>query len=166
MAVSALGVAGGVAGLELLAGLFGYLAGEEIAGAAESRARMIRMEADADATRYAEQARGFQATQKLAFLKAGVTLEGSPLDILDETVRVSAENISAIRAGGEARALGAKWEGAQARIGGRNALIGGALSGFGRVSMAAYMSGGNQIKSETPRNDTGVGYTSAKRTVY
>src|SRR3990167_8470934 len=73
------------AGLDIIGGLFGYFASQEAAAIAESRGRMFRMEAEIDATRYAEQAQGFKATQKLTYLKAGVALTGSPLDILDET---------------------------------------------------------------------------------
>lgn len=108
MASGALLFAGASAGLDLLGGLFGYFASEEAAGTAESRGRLIRAEAEADAQRYQEQARGFKATQKLAFLKAGVDLSGSPLDILDETARVASENISAIQARGAAGQLEAE----------------------------------------------------------
>src|SRR3972149_4864410 len=90
--------AGVSAGLEILSGGCGYLASEQAALIAESRGRLLRLEAEADVQRYSEQAQDFKARQKLKFLKSGVALSGSPLDILDETARVSQENISAIRA--------------------------------------------------------------------
>jgi len=130
------GVAG--AGLDLLGGLFGLLAGEEFAGAAESRGRMLQLEAETDAQRFSEQARSFKARQKLGFLKSGVQLTGSPLAILDETMRVTQENISAIRAGGRARALGAEFEAVGARQRGRAALIGGVRGAATGLFRTAY----------------------------
>ena len=113
--------------LDIVGGLFGFMASKQAAAAAESRARMFLMEADADAQRYAESAKTFKSSQKLAFLKAGVQLSGSPLDILAETVRVADENISAIRARGRAQAMGAQNDATEARVSGRNALIGGIM---------------------------------------
>lgn len=159
---AALAAAGVSAGLDIMSGIFGYLAGKEASAIAESRARMIRMEAEADAQRYAEQAKGFKASQKLAFLKSGVSLEGSPLDILDETARVAAENISAIRAGGEAKALDAQWEGAQARIAGRNALIGGITGAFKSIAGGAYSSSSSGTKADYNRKDLSAGESYAQ----
>lgn len=126
-AVAGLGVAAG--GLNLFAGLLGFMGGQEQAGIFESRARLLRAEAEADAQRFAEEARMFKKRQKLAFLKSGVDLTGSPLEILDETVRVSAENISAIRARGRAQALTETTRARVARAQGRGALISGFSSG-------------------------------------
>src|SRR3990167_621143 len=128
------------AGLDIIGGLFGYFASQEAAAIAESRGRMFRMEAEIDATRYAEQAQGFKAAQKLGYLKAGVALTGSPLDILDETARVAAENISAIRARGAAGELGAQEQATQARISGRTGLISGIAGGIGKIGSAVYQS--------------------------
>lgn len=63
----------------------------------------------------------------MAFLKSGVTLEGSPLLVLEETRREGAEEVAAIRAGGESRAK-------TLRAQGRSALIGGFLSGAGDIA--------------------------------
>ena len=155
--------AGASAGLDVLSGVFGYFASEEAARTAESRGRMIRMEAEADATRYAEQARQFGATQSLAYLKSGVTLEGSPLEVLAETVRVSNENISAIRARGAAGQLDAEGQASQARLSGRAGLIKGITSGAGKLAWASYADSKNKKTATTIRND--LPYTSARRTV-
>lgn len=149
--------AGATAGLDVLSGLFGYLASEDAALTAESRGRMLRMEAEAEAERYGEQARGFKATQKLAFLKSGVALSGSPLDILDETTRVADENISAIRAGGAARELEQKNLASQARIGGRAALLAGITGGAAKLGMATYQSGKSDATAGSNRKDVGLG---------
>lgn len=143
MAGDALLFAGASAGLDLLSGLFGYFASEEAAATAESRGRMLRLEADAEATRYGEQARNAVAQTKLAFLKSGVTLSGSPLDVLDADMLTAQENINAIRAKGAADQLDAQNMGAQALMGGRNALLKGVASGAGKIAWASYQSGKN-----------------------
>lgn len=156
MAAPMLAAVGASAGLDVLSGLFGYFAGEEASAAAESRARMIRMEAEVDAQRYGEQADRFKATQKLAYLKSGVELSGSPLDVLTETALTARENLSAIRAGADARAFEAQMEGVDARMKGRAALIGG-FAGAGKTAMqAGYSMNKNSTTATTPRNNTAV----------
>ena len=154
--VASLLFAGASSALDLMGGLFGYLASQEAAGIAESRARMIRTEAEAEAQRYGEQARSFKATQKLAYLKSGVDLSGSPLDVLDHDMLLAEENISAIRAGGAAHALDAENQGAQARIGGRAALIAGISSGLGKIGQGLYQAGKTDTRADYNRKDTSV----------
>lgn len=134
MALSSGALAGTVAGLDILAGLFGYFAGEQAAQAAESRSNLLRLEAEADAVRYAEEARRFRGTQSLAYLKSGVTLEGSPLDVLDEDARIASENLSAIRARGAARAQDELYRASELRGRGRSALLSG-VSSAARIGM-------------------------------
>ncbi len=92
------------AGLDLLSGVFGYLASEEAASVARSRADLVRIEAEANAQRYAEQAAQFEAHEKVMYLASGVKLSGSPVDALATTARVASENMAAIRMAGEAGA--------------------------------------------------------------
>lgn len=142
------------AGLDVLAGIFSYMAGDDMRGAAESRARMVRMEAEADAQRYAESAQDFKARQKLAFLKSGVALSGSPLDVLDESARVARENVSAIKARGEAQALDQENQGIGAQMQGRAALIGG-ISSAGKTAITGlYQMDKDRKTAETARNNT------------
>jgi hypothetical protein len=147
---AALAFAGASAGLSILSGLFGYLDAQDAAEQAESRGRLLRMEAEADAERYAEQARGFKATQAQAFLKSGVTLEGSPLDILDETARVASENLSAMRSRAQAEQNQANAQAGQLRSQGRAALIGGIAGAGSTAAMAAYRA----PKAGAPGNGT------------
>ena len=138
MSTFAGGAAGGAAVGSLMAGLFGYMAGENAQDVYRSRARMIRAEAENEAQRYTEQVGRTKATQKVAFLKAGVQLSGSPLDILDETIRVGRENAAAIRAGGAARALDSEFGGEQAATAGRNALVSGITGAAKSAAVGAY----------------------------
>lgn len=141
----------------ILSGLFGYMAGENAQAIYESRARMIRSEAENDALRYEEQVGRFKATQKLSYLKAGVQLSGSPLDVLDETIRSGHERANAIRAEGASRALDAQMGGQQAATSGRNALVSGITGAARSVTAGAYELYSNK-ETGKPRKDTPTGY--------
>ncbi len=154
MAGPAMAYAGASAGLDLLSGLFGYFASQEAAQVAESRGRMLRMEAEDEAVRYGEQARKFEARQRVAYLKSGVELSGSPLDVLAETVRTSQEDLSAIRARGRAAQAGQSEVARQTRAAGRNALLAGILGGAGKVAQASYQSGQNTKVAGQNRQNT------------
>ncbi len=147
--------AGGSALTDIIGGLFGYLSAEAGAATAESRGRMLRLEAETDATLYAEQARGFKASQKLSYLKSGVTLSGSPLDILAETARVASENISAIQARGAAQQLDADNQGEAIRSSGRMALLKGITGAAGTAMKAAYFSSKTGGLSSQNQKNTG-----------
>lgn len=153
MAGAALLFAGASTALDLMGGLFGYLASKEAAGISESRARMVRMEAEADATRYAEQARGFAAKQRLAYLKSGVDLDGSPLDVLDHDMLTAQENIAAIRASGRANALDHEFAAGNSRNAGRSALVAAISGGAGKMASAAYGSSKSSATADYDRKD-------------
>lgn len=145
---------GSTMGLNVLEGIFGMSAADAQAGALKSQLSLMRAESEADIARYAEQTRGLKAEQSVKFLKSGVTLEGSPLDILDETVRVSSENIAAMRAKTTADILSTKSKISAIRGQGRAALVGG-------VSKAAsvYASQAKklpEVKTETPMVDKSI----------
>lgn len=119
------------AGLDLLSGVFSYLASVNAASAARSRADLMRAEAEANAQRYAEQAAQFEAHQKVMYLSSGVTLQGSPIDVLATTARIATENIAAIKMHGAVEAADEDMTGVNAEAMGRGALIGGVRRGFG-----------------------------------
>lgn len=141
----------------ILTGVFGYMAGKNAQETYASRARMIRAEAENEAQRYEEQVGRTKATQKLAYLKSGVQLSGSPLDILDETIRVGHENASAIRTSGASRALDAQFGGDQAMVAGRNALVSGVTEGAKTTAKAAYSIYSNR-EAAKGRNNTTTNY--------
>jgi hypothetical protein len=72
----------------------------------------------------------YQAEQKMAYLKSGVTLEGSPLIMLAETRRLGQEELDAMAR--RATAIDALYsvQASQARQSGRAALVGGIASGL------------------------------------
>lgn len=124
------------AGLDLLSGVFGYLASVEAVSAANSRADLMRTEAEANAQRYAEKAAQFEAHEKVMYLSSGVKLSGSPIDVLATTARLAAENIDAIKAAGEREATDQEQRGMEKASEGRNVLIGG-IAGAWREGIRA-----------------------------
>lgn len=140
------------AGLDLLTGLFGLIGGDASQDIFKSRGRMLRMEAEEDARRYAEQAETFRQQQAVAYTKSGVQLTGSPLAVLDETARIAAENVSAIRARGRAQESEMRAQGRQAAAGGRAALVGGLTSAAQRLTR---LYGGQLAREDAaqPRNN-------------
>lgn len=155
-------LAGATAGFNIVEGIFGYNAADAAADSMRSQLSLMRTESEADIARYAGQAAELKAKQKLAYLKSGVTLEGSPLEILDETVRVSSENISAMRAKTSADIFSAKSKITALRGQGRAALVGGFTKAASVYASQAKKLPGPppkepKTKVPTSRKDTGFG---------
>ncbi|MES2156142.1 MAG: hypothetical protein V4510_13490 [bacterium] len=127
------------AGLDVVSGVFGYMDSFNEASIANSRADMIRAAANADAQRYAEKAQADLAQQKVMYTASGVTLSGSPIDVLDHNRRIMSENINAIRRGGELSAFDQEQEARRALAAGRNALVGGFTGGAKNAYMASIL---------------------------
>jgi len=129
-------------------GEYANRAARDAADSAERQASLARAEAQADAERYASQARSFKATQAVSYLKSGVALEGSPLDVLDETARVASENLSAITAKGEARASEYLTRASELRSQGRQALTSGYLGALG-TGIGVFGRSGSRAPQDT-----------------
>jgi hypothetical protein len=114
---------GAAGGADILSGIFGINAADAYASTLRSRADLLRVENEADIARYAEETRGFRTEQAMKYMKSGVTLEGSPLEILDETTRVASENISAMRSRGAAEERALRQKGAEAKSAARVSFI-------------------------------------------
>lgn len=112
-------------GLEVVSGLFNMSAAGDRASALRSQASLVRTETAAEIERYKISAARFKASQKMSYIKSGVQIEGSPLDVLDETARTASENISAIRAQGEAEATKLTSQARMVKSSARAALVGG-----------------------------------------
>ena len=100
---------------------------------AQRQADLVQEERELQARSEARQNIELEKRQKLAFIKSGVSFEGSPLLILAETERKGAENVEAILRSGRTQATGLLAEGAlrssQLKASGRQALISGLTSG-------------------------------------
>ncbi len=73
------------------------------ASALEAQGEMAQAEADREAAAHANDVRKFARVQTLSFLKNGVTLEGSPLLVLDETITQGQEEVNSIVKSGAAQ---------------------------------------------------------------
>lgn len=149
------------AGFNIMEGIYGMKAADAQAGALRSQLSLMRAESEADIARYAEQAQGLKAEQSVKFLKSGVTLEGSPLAILDETVRVSGENISAMRAKTTADIMSAKSKISAIRGQGRAAMVGGLSKAASTVSAYARKTAGptsKELKTNLDNFDMSTGF--------
>jgi len=119
--------------LKIFGGLSAERAATTEAGLQFDQARLAQSEAAAEARRIANQNRKFLKRQKLAFIKSGVTLEGSPLFILEQTLEEGQAEVDAeIRAGAaRARLFTARSE--QTSRGGRASLLGPLLEGAASI---------------------------------
>lgn len=113
------------AGASVAGGISANNAAKREAGLLNDQAGLAQNEAQAEAQRRANEVRKFQRTQKLAFLKNGVTLEGSPLLVLDDTIREGQQEVDAIVNRGTATARYYRESAAITKNKGRAALIGG-----------------------------------------
>jgi len=125
------------AGGSVIGGIQANKAAKEEASLQEEQARIASEEAKAEAQRRANEVRKFSRRQSLAFLKSGVTLEGSPLLILDETLREGQKEVKSVVERGDAQANLFNRRAAITRNQGRASLIGGVLGAAGSLSGSA-----------------------------
>lgn len=101
---------------------------------AEEQARLARADAEARARAEARDAIEFEGRQKLAFLKSGVALTGTPLAVLAETRSRGLENVRNVIDSGERTASSIRTRGRSALIGGLTEGIGTLAGGIGSIS--------------------------------
>jgi len=111
------------------------LQGVQQAGAGRAQAKVARQQATLEqraATTEERQSRReaerFRSSQLARFGKAGVTLAGTPLGVIEETAEQQELDALLIRFGGKSKSSRALSEGALAKQRGKQALIGGAIS--------------------------------------
>lgn len=90
---------------------------------AERNARIIEDKAKFDEARKREQSKRLLSSQRAAFAKSGVELEGSPGFVIEETAALEELDAQAIRFGGKVSAQGQRLKGAQAELEGEQAKI-------------------------------------------
>lgn len=130
------------AGASIYGGIEGKKAGDQQAALALAQANAAAAETkrvtDKTAANTAKEAKQYEDQQKLAYLKSGVTLEGSPLLVMEETRRLGADNVAEVKAAGAAQASAQLAEGrttAQtAKAAGRQAMVQGITGGASALS--------------------------------
>ena len=105
----------------------------------EEQGLIQQEEAVAEAQRIANDRRKFRKKQKIAFIKNGVTLAGSPLLVLEETRRESQEEVDAIVRRGRAQAALAFQQAALTRGSGRAALLGGIFGAATSLAIGGFL---------------------------
>lgn len=118
---------------KIVAGIQENNAAKAEANLLEQQGALQQEEAVAEAQRVANDRRKFRKKQKVAFLKNGITLAGSPLLVIEETRRESQLEVDAIVRRGRAQASLAFQQAAITRGGGRAALISGIFSAASTV---------------------------------
>ena len=125
----------------------GFLQVEGAVGAsrnANRQAELLMNEGIEKAKEKTKEVKKFRAQQAADFVKSGVILEGSPLKVLEETMREGFEDVKNIRRSARARSD-------QARAAGRDALTRGLAGGLasGMNAVAGFDKAGYFKKSDT-----------------
>ena len=108
-------------------------AGEHDAQVAGRDAAVARDQANAEVLRQQKVARRTIGAARAAYGAAGVTIEGSPLDVLEESAVNAELDSQTIRYRGELRALGATDAAALSRFEGRQAERAGYVNAAGQI---------------------------------
>ncbi len=138
----------------LIGGIASYSAGKkqqavynQEADATAREGQILKDEAELAAKQKARESGKFQSEQAHAYASSGITLEGSPLMVLEETRSLAQQEVDALRQRGESqkqiatmRAAGLRASGAAAALSGRNAMFGSVLTAGG-TGLGAYISG-------------------------
>ncbi len=117
------------AGAQIYVGIEKQKAFELEASLQRQQARIVQRESFREAERVNRENVKFRKRQKLAFLKSGVSLEGSPLLVLEETQILGREEVRSILRSGVAQAGLITRKATITRGKGRAALISGIASG-------------------------------------
>lgn len=110
----------------------------------DQQANIIREDTALEAERRRRQFRRLNAIQKLQYLHQGVTMSGSPDSMLAGSINEQNREISSLMNAGMTRAYMLNYQGKAARASGRNALVGGIMSGISSAAgtYATAKSGG------------------------
>ncbi len=111
-------------GGKILSGLAANRAAKDESARLKDQADLSRAENEAEAERVDKERSKFLARQKLSFIKGGVTLQGSPLAVLEETEEESRKEVEALRKRGAAIQSFGRQKAASVRTSGRAKLFG------------------------------------------
>jgi flagellar biosynthesis component FlhA len=145
MTIAVVAMAGG----QIYSGIQANKAAKEQASSMEDQARIAKEESDIQAEQKSTERRKFLAEQRMAYLSNGVSLEGTPMFVQEETWKEFQSEIEAIRRSGSAQYGFGMKEAATTRNSGRAALLSGIMSGVGTAAMGAHKSGMFSAKTTT-----------------
>lgn len=120
-------------------------AAKRLAQLQEQQGQLAFEESQVNATNEAFNQRQAVGNQRLAFLANGVTLEGSPSLVLNESTKYGQAQVNSILRQGKARKSLAMAEAVQTRNQGRTALISGIASGTSTLIQGSSVLGGKKV---------------------
>jgi hypothetical protein len=128
--MSTLAIAGGIMSATgaIAQGNAARAAGEYNAQLAEQNAVLAQQQAAEEERRFRVGANKRLGAMRAAYSASGVTMEGSPMDVMEESMRTSEIDALTIRQGGRASASAYQSEAQLARMGGRTRQQAGYLS--------------------------------------
>ena len=127
-------------GAQVFSGIQASKAAKREASFQRQQATLAQQESEIEAERVELENRKFKKRQKIAFLKSGVTLLGSPLLVLDETERESQKQVQSILRRGTAQFRLGLQRADITRRRGRAALIGG-IAGAASTALSSFSAG-------------------------
>ena len=126
---------------------------------AENQAIGARQEAAAAADRQQRQSAKTIGTMQASYAASGVSTEGSPLEVLEESARNAELDRLTILWNGEGRAQGYQNTAELERSRGKNAMASGYLSAAGSVVKGFAMSGGGNSGASTASTTSSDAYS-------
>lgn len=127
-AATAVSAAGSV-----MAGMMGQSQAKAQAAAQQRQASLEMAQGNYAAGRKQDEINAITGRQIAGTLESGVTLSGSPTDVITSTASEGALDTSAIRWGAKTRADTFNYEAQLSKIQGQNAMAGGIMSGIGSL---------------------------------
>lgn len=134
LAIGTMAAAGG----QVYSGMEAKKAASKQASLQEYQGQLAREEAEREASKTEKDAKSFRSKQMVAYLKSGVTLEGSPLLVLEDTIKQGQEEADAIRKRGYATQTLYNEEAQITRQEGKAAYISGILGATGTTAKGMY----------------------------
>ena len=127
-----------------------YSASKSEAGLQRQQANIALQESQFAAQQKARSVTSFQAEQSNLYANSGITLEGSPAMVLEETRRLGQQEVDALWKSGYARHNMMMAQARQTQNVGRNALIGGFIKAGGSAANAYLMGKGIGVYGNAP----------------
>lgn len=130
-------------GAQIFSGIEAQKAADAEASLQRQQGEILSLEANEEAARIERNAASLRKRQKILFLKSGVSLEGSPLLILEETQREAQKEADAVRKRGVSQFTLGRQRAKAASRRGRSALI--SATGKAVASTVSFAIAGTEL---------------------
>jgi len=116
------------------------------AAAIEYRGEMTRRQAEYAEERQRERTKSLLSSQRTGYAKAGVSIEGTPLEVMTQTAEDAELDALAIRYGGQTAQQSARFEAGSVRTAGKYRAVSNLLTGAGQTGMAGSRFKAGKVK--------------------